>query len=112
MAKWNVIVDFRLNETRNYPLDEIKHNDLISKKHKKVCSELLWTFSFFVSTISGCVLISAFASLVDVPVGIVSSVVGLKIFAITAGIKKYKSIIKKKRKKHDKIVLLAKPKLS
>ena len=84
----------------------------MSKKHKKVCSELLRTFSFFVSTISGCVLISAFASLVDVPVGIVSSVVGLKIFAITAGIKKYKSIIKKKRKKHDKIVLLAKPKLS
>ena len=31
---------------------------------------------------------------------------------ITAGIKKYKSIIKKKRKKHDQIVLLGKSKLS
>ena len=29
-----------------------------------------------------------------------------------AGIKKHKSIIKKKRKKHDKIVLLAKSKLN
>ena len=50
-------------------------------------------------------------SLVGVPVGIASSAVGLKICAITAGIKKYKSIIKKNRKKHDKIVLLGKTKL-
>ena len=33
-------------------------------------------------------------------------------FVITAGIKKHKSIIKKKRKKYDKIVLLAKSKLN
>ena len=32
--------------------------------------------------------------------------------AITAGVKKYKSIIKKKKKKHDIIVLLAKSKLN
>ena len=31
---------------------------------------------------------------------------------ITAGVKNYKSIIKKKNKKHDKIVLLAKSKLN
>ena len=36
----------------------------------------------------------------------------MKISAINAGIKKYKSIIKKKKKKHDEIVLLAKFKLS
>ena len=46
------------------------------------------------------------------PVGIVSSVVGLKTCAVTAGIKKYRSIIKQKRKKHDNIVLLAKTKLN
>ena len=33
------------------------------------------------------------------------------ICAITAGIKKYKSIIKKAKKKHDKTLFLAKPKL-
>ena len=54
------------------------------------------------------VSISAFASLVCVPVSITSSAVGLKICLITAGIKKYKSIIKKKKKKDDKIVLLLK----
>ena len=52
-------------------------------------------------------LISAFASLVWVPVGITSSAIETKIFAITARIKKCKSIIKKK-KEHDKIVLLGK----
>ena len=38
--------------------------------------------------------------------------IGLKIYAITARIKKYKPIIKKKWKKHDTIVLLAKTKLN
>ena len=41
-----------------------------------------------------------------------SSVIGLKIHAINAGITKYESIIKKKKKEHDKIVLLAKSKLN
>ena len=36
----------------------------------------------------------------------------IKIYAITAGIKKYKSVTKKKKEKHDKIVLLAKSKLN
>ena len=46
------------------------------------------------------------------PVGITSSAVRIKICAITAWIKKDKSIIKKKKKKHDKIVLLGKDKLN
>ena len=41
-----------------------------------------------------------------------SSAIGLKISVKTTGIKKYKSIIKKKRKKHDKILLLSKSKLN
>ena len=65
-----------------------------------------------VSTVTRCVLISAFALLVRVPVGIASSAVGIKICGIIAGNKKYKSIIKKKKKKHDKIVLLGKDKLN
>ena len=60
------------------------------------------------SIITGYVIISTFDSLVGVPIGITSSAIGLKTCAITAVIKKFKSIIKKKRKKHDKIVLLAK----
>ena len=43
---------------------------------------------------------------------ITSSAVELKICAITAGIKKYKSITKEKKKKHDKTVSLVKSKLN
>ena len=65
-----------------------------------------------VYAITGCVSFFAFASLVGINIGIASSEVGLKICITTAGIKKYKSVIKKKRDKHDKIVLLAKNKLN
>ena len=85
----------------------------MSKKHKKVCITLNYIEHFFIlaSTITGCISISAFASLIGIPIEIMSFAIGLKIYAITAGIKKCKSIIKKKKKKHDKIVFLAKSKL-
>ena len=50
--------------------------------------------------------------MVGIPIGITSSAIGLNICAVTAAIKKYKSMIKKKKKKHDKIVFLAKSKLN
>ena len=50
--------------------------------------------------------------MLGIPIGITSSAIRVKICAITAGIKKYKSIIKEEKKKHDKIVLLAKSKLN
>ena len=53
----------------------------------------------------------AFKSLVGIIVGITSSAVAIKICAITARIKKYNSILQKKKKKHDKIALSAKTKL-
>ena len=56
-------------------------------------------FLILASTITGCISVSAFACLVGIPKGITSSAKGLQICAITAGIKKYKSIIKKKEKK-------------
>ena len=39
MSRENVSLDFRLktiDETRNYLLEEIKHNNLMSEKHKKI----------------------------------------------------------------------------
>ena len=84
------------------------------KKHKKVCGVLNYIehLLILVSTVTGCVSISDFSSLVGIPVGITSSAIGLEICVVTAGMKKYKSIIKKKKKKHDKIILLAKYKLN
>ena len=63
------------------------------------------------STVTGCVSISAFASLIAIPIVITSSAVVTLICAINPGIKKCKSVIIKKGKKHDKLVLLGKDKL-
>ena len=54
------------------------------------------------SAVTGCVSNSAFASLLGVFIGIASFAVESKICAITAGIKKHKSIIKKKKNKYNK----------
>ena len=69
----------------------------MSQKYKKTCRYLNYAEHLFIliSAVTGCVSTSAFASLVCVPVGITSSAVGIKICAVPAGIKKYKSIIKK-----------------
>ena len=85
---------------------------MLSKKYKKVSTTLNYTEHFLIlaSTITGCILISTFTSLLGISIGIASSAIGLKICVITAGIKKYKAISKKK--KYDKIVLLVKSKLN
>ena len=109
MCEENTIQEFRLKnleETRNYFFKEIDQNKLMSKKHKKVCTTLIYIQHFLIwaSAVTGCNLISTFASLVDIPIGITSSAIGLNICAITAGIKKYKSIIKNKKKPWQNII--------
>ena len=79
----------------------------MSEKYKKT-----YKYSSCIKHLVILASIYAFASLVAISVGIKSSALGIKSFAIIAGIKKYKSVIKKKKKKHDKIVLLAKSKLN
>ena len=69
-------------------------------------------FLVLASTITGCISISFFASLLGIPIEITSSAIGLRLCSITSGIKKYLSIIKKQKKKREKIVLLAKSKVN
>ena len=70
----------KIDETRNYILEEVKHNDLMSVKHKMICKYLNYNEHLLVlaSTITDCVSISEFTSLVGIHAGITSSVVGLK----------------------------------
>ena len=113
----------KIDERRNYLLNKINHNDLKSKKYKKTCRYLNYfeQLLIFASVITDCVSISEFASFwvqffiftsIWVLLGIASSAVGNKICVITAGIRKYKSIIKKKKTKHDKIMFLGKDMLN
>ena len=59
-------LEFRLkkiDETRNYPLDEIKHNDLTSGKDKKTCKYLNYVQPLLILAlkVTGCISIFAFA---------------------------------------------------
>ena len=87
--------EFRLKNidvARSYFIGGIDKNELMSKNHKKACTTLNYIRHLFnlAATVTGCVSISAFISLVGVPVGIVSFAEEVKKCAITAGIKKYK----------------------
>ena len=87
-----------IDEVKNYFAEKIEQNELMSKKQEKVRPTLISIF--------------AFVSSVGIPNEITISEVGLKISAITVAIKRYKSIIIKRKKKHEKVVLLAKTKLN
>ena len=64
------------------------------------------------SSTSGGVSIISFATVIGAPVGIASASFNL-IFSLTTGlIKKLLSITRNKKKKHDKILVLAKSKLN
>ena len=70
----------RIDETRNFLSEEIKHNDLMSENYEKTCKYLNHAekLLFLVSAVT---VFSVFTSLVCAPVGITSSAVGLKICA-------------------------------
>ena len=86
----------------------------MSKIHKNVCRVLDYIEHVLIEIfiITGCVSISAFAYLVGSSIGTASSAIGIKICLINVGIKKCKSINKKNKKEHDKIISLAKSKLN
>ena len=73
-------LNLKKDETKNYFLEEIKQNELISKKHKKNCTRLNFIERFLIlpSAVTGCILVSAFASLIVIQIGITSSQIGLK----------------------------------
>ena len=101
MVEENTRQEFRLkniDETRNYFLEEIGQDELMSRKHKKVCTTLNYMEHCLIlaPAITGCISISAFASLLGIPTEIASCAVGVNTCSTAAGIKKYKSVIKKK----------------
>ena len=75
----------------------------MSKKQQKVCATLNYIKHLLIlaSTITGCISISVFASLIGILTGITSSPIELK--SVSNNFRK-----KKKKKKHDKIVSLVK----
>ena len=110
-------IKFRLDEIskiENYFIEEINQRKLCSKK----LSEYVAVFDYIdqalivLSATSGEVSIILFTSIVGAPVGIASASLAL-FFSLTIGIvKKLLNITRKKKKKRDKILMLAKRKLN
>ena len=89
MHEENVSQDFRMknmDKTKNYLTEKINQSKLMSKKHKNVYRVFSYIKSLLllICTVSGCLLNSAFDSLVSIPIGITSSSIGLEVCAITA----------------------------
>ena len=108
---------FRLSQIigiENYFHQEINQRKSCSKKLSKYVTDFDYIDKILIAlsaTSSGVCIISS-ASVVGVPVGISSASFTL-FFSLTAGvIKKFLSITRNKKKKHDKILMLTKSKLN
>ena len=108
---------FRLDEIskiENYFIEEINQRKSCSKKLSKYVAVFDYIDQALIalSATSGGVSIISFTSIVGAPVGIASASLTL-FFSLTTGIvKKLLNITRNKKKKHDKILMLAKSKLN
>ena len=101
-------------EIENYFHQEINQRKSYSKKLNKCVTAFDYIDKVLIalSATSGGVSIISFTSIIGAPVGIASASFTL-IFSLTTGIaKKLLNITRKKKKKHDKILMLAKSKLN
>ena len=108
---------FRLDEIskiENYFIEEINQRKSCSKKLSKYVAAFDYIDKILIvlSATTGGVSICSFTSIVGAPVGIASASFNL-IFSLTTGItKKLLNVTRKKKKKHDKTLMLAKSKLN
>ena len=103
-----------INKTRDYFNNEIKERkDIIKKLTKQLVGfDYLEKIFIILSASFGTLSIPSYASVVGTPAGIVGSSLTL-IFTIGTGISKsLLKVTKKRKKKHNKIIALAKNKLN
>ena len=103
----------KINEIKDYFVAEIKERELMSKRRKYIASfDYFDKSSLVLSVTTGRISIASFATVIGAPVGMMSASYSLA-FSITAGIvKKLLNATRNKKKKHNKIVMLARSKLS
>ena len=101
-----------INEIKDYIFAEIKERELMSKRLNKYIA----SFSYFdkslivLSVAAGSISIASFSTVIGAPVGIMGASCSL-VFSITTGIIKTLKTARNK-KKHNKIVMLARSKLN
>ena len=108
---------FRLNkisEIEVYFIAEIKERELMSKKLRKYMSfsDYFDKSLIVLSVTSGGVSITSFATAIGAPIGITSASHSLTFPLRTGLVKKLLKTTRNKKKKHNKIVMLARSKLN
>ena len=117
MSELKDLTKFRLdeiNKIKDYLNSEIKERKYIIKKISKYIVAFDYTDKLFItlSASFGTLSIASYATVVGIPVGIAGASLTL-IFTVTTGvIKKLLNITRKKKKKHNKIIALARSKLN
>ena len=103
----------KINEIKYYFIAEIKERELMSKR----LSKYIASFDYFdkslivLSATSGSISIALFATVIGTPVGISSASVSLTFPLSTGLVKKLLKTTRNIKKKHNKIVMLARSKL-
>ena len=111
------VTKFRLDEVdkiKNYFIAEIKERKDIIKKISKYIVAFDYAGKLFIrlSASFGTLSIASYATVVGIPAGIAGASLTL-IFTITTGVvKTFLNISRKKKKKHSKIIALARSKLN
>ena len=104
----------KINEIKDYFIAEIKERELKSKKLSKYIASFDYSDKSLIvlSVATGSIAIASFATVIGAPVGIMSASCSLA-FSITTGfVKKFLKTTRNKKKKHNKIVMLARSKLN
>ena len=104
----------RINEIKDYFIAEIRERELMSKNLSKYIAsfDYLDKSLIILSVVTGSISVATFATAIGAPVGIMSASCSLA-FSITTGfVKKFLKTIRNKKKKHNKIVMLARSKLN
>ena len=104
----------KINEIKDYLLAEIRERELISKNLSKYIAsfEYFNKSLTFLSSLSSSISIAPFVALIGAPAGIIGASCGLTFSVTLVFIKKFLKTIRNKKKKHNKIVMLARSKLN
>ena len=104
----------KINEIKDYFVAEIKERELMSKKLSKYIAfcDYFDKSLIVLSATSGSISIPSFATVIGTPVGIASASLSLTFSLSTGIVKKLLKTTRDKKKKHNKIIMLASSKLN
>ena len=105
----------KINEIKDYFISEIKKRKYMSKRLSKYIAYFDYfdkALTILLSVTTGSISIASFVTVIGAPVEIVSACFCLAFSSFTGIVKKLLKTTRNKKKKHNKIVMLARGKLN